>query len=88
MTARSPWGRGRTPPTCKARQCECGDRLAFALRWRATPGFAVVATHGAGAARLEVLGDSLEGLLWALGAADPVGDWLQQIHECDGRVAG
>lgn len=68
-------------------RCECGNRLAFALRGQGSPGFAIVATHGDGEARLEVPGHSVEGLLWSLGMADPLGDWLQRVHEYEGEVA-
>lgn len=66
--------------------CECGARLAFALRGHRTPGFAIVATHGDGEARVEIASASRDGLLWMLGMADPLGDWLRRLHEYEGEV--
>ena len=68
--------------------CTCGDRLAFSHRDRGTEKNTLIVTHGDGEARLEVPGWSNEGFLWGLGLCDPLGAWLERIHEYEDGEEG
>jgi hypothetical protein len=66
---------------------DCAEDLAFAYRDRGTARATLIVTHGAGEARLEIAGRSEATLLWAIGLRDPLGAWLDGVHDYeDGEV--
>lgn len=62
-------------------RCECGATLAFAYRDRGTPATTLLVTHDGFPARFHLAARSTEGLLWSIGLADPLGDWIERVHE-------
>lgn len=62
-------------------KCECAESLTFSYRDQGTDRSTLVVAHGDGEARLEIAGRSTDSMLWALGLADPLGEWLARVHE-------
>lgn len=90
MKATSPISKGliieNTPYNGEWRiKCECAAALTFSYRDRGTARNTLIVTHGDGEARLEIPGRSDESLLWALGLANPLGEWLAKVHEYEER---
>lgn len=60
---------------------DCAESLTFAYRDRGTERTVLIVTHGEGEARLEIAGRSDDNLLWVIGMRDPLGKWLDALHD-------
>lgn len=65
----------------KIRCPDCSEMLTFAYRDRGSSRSTLIVSHGEGEARLEIPGHSDDNLLWAIGIRDPLGAWLDRLHD-------